>query len=106
MRLSEWCQTHSLKEFFELMQGETMSSTKEYLFPNLTRIVKEDTLSASSTNKGKIMKNDTVEGLGTVELVSSETSGYLGPDGKFVYGEPPVEAKEIYVQTDEDVASE
>ncbi len=52
------------------------------------------------------MENDTI---GTVELVRSETTGYLGPNGEFVYGEPPKqEPKElpVYVQTDEDVIGE
>ena len=54
------------------------------------------------------MENDNLEHIGTVELVSSEVSGHLGPDGKFVYGEPKVEADraEIFVQTDEDVVGE
>lgn len=43
-------------------------------------------LSALSANKGKIMENDTT--IGTVELVSSEVSGYLDSEGKFAYGEP------------------
>lgn len=62
----------------------------------------------NSPNKGKIMENDNLEHIGTVELVSSEVSGHLGPDGKFVYGEPKVEADraEIFVQTDEDVVGE
>jgi hypothetical protein len=52
------------------------------------------------------MENDNLEHVGTVELVSSETTGYLDKDGKFVYGEPPkVEAErtDIYVQTGEDI---
>lgn len=62
-------------------------------------------LSASSTNKGKIMTNDT--NVPTAELVSSEVSGYIGPDGTFVYGTPPAETisdgdGSVYVQTDED----
>lgn len=40
------------------------------------------------------MEND----IGNIELVSSETSGYIGKDGQFVYGEP----KEVFVQTEED----
>jgi hypothetical protein len=48
------------------------------------------------------MENDTIA---NVELVSSETTGYLGADGQFVYGEPPVNpGKEIFVQTGEDIA--
>jgi len=48
------------------------------------------------------MENDNI---GTVELVSSEVSGYVGEDGKFVYGAPPAadEAQpEAFVQSDED----
>lgn len=59
---------------------------------------------ASSPNKGKIMENDKTTG--TVELVSSEVSGHLGPDGKFVYGEPQPatdpKPAEVYVQDGED----
>lgn len=50
------------------------------------------------------MTNDTTETAvtaGTVELVSSEVSGYLGADGKFVYGTPP-EGGEVYAQSAED----
>lgn len=57
-------------------------------------------IKALSLNKGKIMENDN---LPTAELVSTETSGYLGPDGKFVYGEPPKPEAETFVQTGEDV---
>ena len=49
------------------------------------------------------MENDN-KSIATVELVSSEVSGYVGADGKFVYGEPPV--KPVYVQTDEDVIAD
>jgi hypothetical protein len=61
-------------------------------------------LRALSPNKGKIMAND-MEDIGTVELVSSEVSGYLNKDGQFEYGTPPAaeEAKpEAFVQSDED----
>lgn len=51
------------------------------------------------------MTNDNTEVAGSVELVSSEVSGYVGTDGKFVYGEPPVAAP-VYVQTDEDVIAD
>lgn len=53
------------------------------------------------------MTND-MESIGTVELVSSEVSGHLGPDGKFVYGEPVATPKadeqpvEVFTQSDED----
>lgn len=50
------------------------------------------------------MENDNTNEMATVELVSSEVSGYVGADGKFVYGEPPVAP--VYVQTDEDVIAD
>lgn len=53
--------------------------------------------------KEKIMSNDTT--VGTVELVRTETTGYLNENGEFVYGTPPAEQpKEMptYVQTGED----
>lgn len=49
------------------------------------------------------MSNDTAP---TVELVRSETTGYLGPNGEFIYGTPPEterKPEEVYVQTGEDV---
>lgn len=79
MRLPEWCQTHSFKEFLQLIE-------------------EDDNLRTLSPNKGKIMEND-INTAPTVELVSSEVSGYLGADGQFVYGAPV----ETFVQTDEDV---
>lgn len=81
MRLPEWCQTHSLKDFMELVE-------------------------LGNKNKGKIMENDN---LPTAELVSSEVSGYLGPNGEFIPGEPPAQEPRVhpvYVQTDEDVSGE
>lgn len=61
-------------------------------------------LRALSTNKGKIMSNDE---MATVELVSSEATGYLNAEGQFVHGTPPAEKPfdgdgTRYVQTDED----
>lgn len=61
-------------------------------------------LRALSPNKGKIMENDE---MATVELVSSEISGYLNSDGQFTHGTPPAEKPfngdgTRYVQTDED----
>ena len=52
------------------------------------------------------MSNDTKQ-TPAVELVSSETSGYLNADGQFVPGTPPAERPldgdgTRYVQTDED----
>lgn len=52
------------------------------------------------------MENDTI---GTVELVSSETTGYLGPNGEFIYGQPPAEQPKelpVYVQDGEDVVGD
>lgn len=50
------------------------------------------------------MTNDATETFGSVELVSSEVSGYVGADGTFKYGEPPVAP--VYVQTDEDAIAD
>lgn len=52
------------------------------------------------------MEND-MENMGTVELVSSEASGYLNADGQFTHGTPPAEKPfdgdgTRYVQADED----
>jgi hypothetical protein len=55
------------------------------------------------------MENDNLETAGTVELVSTRTTGYLNADGQFVYGEPPAEqTKELptYIQDGEDVVGE
>ena len=84
MRLPEWCATHSFKDFLELLE--------------------EDKINLGHKDpEGKIMTNDN-EKMATVELVSSEVSGYVGADGQFVHGEPPV--KPTYVQTDEDVIAD
>lgn len=51
----------------------------------------------------------TNDNLPTAELVSSEVSGYLGPNGEFIPGEPPAQEPRVhpvYVQTDEDVSGE
>lgn len=53
------------------------------------------------------MENDTT--VGTVELVRTETTGYLNEDGQFVYGNPPAaQPKElpVYVQDGEDVVGD
>lgn len=51
------------------------------------------------------MENDAI---GTVELVHSETTGYLGPNGEFIPGEPPKIEKHnpVYVQDGEDVVGD
>lgn len=52
------------------------------------------------------MENDAI---GTVELVSTETTGYLGPNGEFIHGEPPAQKSRelpVYVQEGEDVVGD
>lgn len=51
------------------------------------------------------MENDT-QNAGTVELVSSEVSGYLDANGQFQPGTPPAAETDeavAFVQSDEDV---
>lgn len=48
------------------------------------------------------MENDKMEDVGTVELVSSEVSGYLNADGQFVYGKPEEAKPEVFEQDAED----
>lgn len=78
MSLPEWCQTHSLKEFMELIDQPIKEK-------NMTEHVNQD-------NTGFFQTKETVT-----------TTGYVDKDGKFVPVDEARVLDEVHTQDAEDV---